>query len=71
MTLSLGQASREVWLWLPRVIVLALLAFAIFGPITNMLLWTVTEKWYFPHKLPLEYGFQLLAPRLRTTRRGH
>jgi putative spermidine/putrescine transport system permease protein len=67
MTLSLGQASREVWLWLPRVIVLALLAFAIFGPITNMLLWTVTEKWYFPHKLPLEYGFsfwhRVFAPR--------
>ena len=53
--------------WLPRAIVLALLAFVIFGPITNMLLWTVAEKWYFPHKLPLEYGFafwhRVFAPR--------
>jgi ABC-type spermidine/putrescine transport system permease subunit II len=53
--------------WLARGLVLGLLAFAIFGPLTNMLLWTVTEKWYFPHKLPLEYGFsfwgRVFAPR--------
>ena len=42
--------------WLPVGIVLGLLAFAIFGPLLNMLLWAVAEKWYFPHKLPLEYG---------------
>ncbi len=57
----------EAWRWLPRAIVLALLFFVIFGPIANMLLWTVAEKWYFPHKLPLEYGFaywqRVFAPR--------
>jgi len=46
----------DLW-WIPRAIVLALIAFAIFGPLTNVLLWTVAEKWYFPHTLPLEYGF--------------
>ena len=46
----------DLW-WIPRAIVLGLLAFAIFGPLTNLLLWTVTERWYFPHTLPLEYGF--------------
>ncbi|MGH6923678.1 MAG: ABC transporter permease [Propylenella sp.] len=60
--------SGEIALrWIVRGILLALLAFAIFGPITNMLIWTVTEKWYFPHKLPLEYGFtywqRVFAPR--------
>lgn len=40
-----------------RTMVLGLLAFAIFGPITNMLLWSVAEVWYYPHKLPLEWGF--------------
>lgn len=45
----------DLW-WIPRAIVLGLLAFAIFGPLTNLLLWTVTERWYFPHTLPLEYG---------------
>ena len=32
-----------------------------------MLLWAVAERWYFPHKLPLEYGFtfweRVFAPR--------
>ncbi len=37
-------------------IVLGGLAFAIFGPLLNLGLWAVTEKWYYPHKLPLEYG---------------
>lgn len=46
----------DLW-WIPRALVLGLLAFAIFGPLTNLLLWTVTERWYFPHALPLEYGF--------------
>ena len=40
-----------------RGLILALIAFAIFGPIANMLLWTVAEVWYYPHKLPLEWGF--------------
>lgn len=49
-------AGVDLW-WIPRAVVLGLLAFAIFGPLTNLLLWTVTERWYFPHTLPLEYGF--------------
>lgn len=56
----------DLW-WLPRALVLGALAFAIFGPLANLLLWTVTEKWYFPHALPLEYGFsswvRVFAPR--------
>ena len=37
-----------------RAIVLALLAFAIFGPLLNLLLWAFAERWYFPSKLPSE-----------------
>jgi putative spermidine/putrescine transport system permease protein len=44
------------WLW--RGGVLGLLAFAIFGPIANLVLWAVAIRWYFPHKLPLTYGFK-------------
>lgn len=40
-----------------RGLILGLITFAIFGPIANMLLWTVAEVWYYPHKLPLEWGF--------------
>ena len=45
----------------PRTLVtaalLALFAFAIFGPLLNLLLWAFAEKWYFPAKLPSEFGF--------------
>lgn len=40
-----------------RVLAIGGLAFIIFGPIANMLLWSVAEVWYYPHKLPLEWGF--------------
>ena len=42
---------------LPATLLIVLLALAIFGPLTNLLIWSVTERWYFPHKLPLEWGF--------------
>ena len=48
---------QQLLRWLPAAIVLGLLAFVIFGPLANMLLWAVAEQWYFPHKLPLDYGF--------------
>ena len=43
--------------WIPRGILLGVLAIAVFGPLVNMLLWAVAERWYFPAKLPIEYGF--------------
>lgn len=43
--------------WIVRALLLGLLAFVIFGPLTNLLLWTVAERWYFPHALPSQYGF--------------
>ena len=53
--------------WVPRGIIFGLMAFFIFGPLFNLLLWTVAEKWYFPYSLPLEYGFsswaKVFAPR--------
>jgi len=44
--------------WLLRGSVLGLLAFAIFGPLANLVLWAVAIQWYYPHKLPLTYGFR-------------
>jgi len=41
-----------------RALLIGLLAVAIFGPLLNMLIWTVAEAWYFPNKLPLRWGFQ-------------
>ncbi|NDV88237.1 ABC transporter permease subunit [Aurantimonas aggregata] len=46
----------DLW-WLPRAVLLGLIAFIIFGPLANLVLWAFAEKWYFPNALPLEYGF--------------
>jgi putative spermidine/putrescine transport system permease protein len=69
MTRSASQSPSVIaalW-WVPRGIVFGLMAFFIFGPLANLLLWTVAEKWYFPHSFPLEYGFsswvKVFAPR--------
>ena len=56
------MSFRAPWAgWIPRGIILGLLAFAIFGPLANMALWAFTEAWYFPHKLPVEWGFSYWA----------
>ena len=43
--------------WLQSLFIL-LLALAMFGPISNLLIWTVTESWFFPHSLPTQWGFK-------------
>ena len=52
---------------LARSGLLALLAFAIFGPLLNLVLWAFAERWYFPSKLPLEFGltywYRVFQPR--------
>ena len=48
-------------------VLLALFAFAIFGPLLNLVLWAFAERWYFPSKLPLEFGltywYRVFQPR--------
>ena len=44
--------------WLLRGGLLGGLAFLIFGPLANLALWAVAIQWYFPHKLPLTWGFK-------------
>jgi putative spermidine/putrescine transport system permease protein len=55
---TLAAAGLLRW---PRALataaLLALFAFAIFGPLANLVLWAFAERWYFPSKLPSEYGF--------------
>ncbi len=39
-------------------LVFGIMAFAIFGPLLNLLFWAFAERWYFPYKLPIKYGFK-------------
>ncbi len=39
---------------------MALLLFAwfIFRPLSNLLIWSVAERWFFPNRLPSQWGFR-------------
>jgi ABC-type spermidine/putrescine transport system permease subunit II len=41
-----------------KVIGLAVFAFLLFGPLANLVLWSVAERWYTPFKLPVSYGLR-------------
>jgi putative spermidine/putrescine transport system permease protein len=56
--------------WMPRAVILGLLAFAVFGPLTSLLLWSFAEAWYFPHKLPSQWGFRYWDNVFRPTGRA-
>ncbi len=56
MTLQQWRIPR-IFGSLLTTLLITLLALAIFGPLLNMLIWTVTEAWYFPAKLPVRWGF--------------
>jgi ABC-type spermidine/putrescine transport system permease subunit II len=37
-------------------VLLAAFAFALLGPLANLALWSVAERWYTPYRLPVTYG---------------
>jgi putative spermidine/putrescine transport system permease protein len=41
-----------------KAALLAMLAFALIGPLANLVLWSIAERWYAPHKLPVTYGLR-------------
>jgi putative spermidine/putrescine transport system permease protein len=49
---------RAAFGWVLRGSLLGGLAFVIFGPLANLVLWAVAIQWYYPHKLPLTWGFK-------------
>ena len=53
-------ASRSAKL-LARALAIALLAFLVFGPLANLLLWAFAERWYFPGKIPQQFGLAFWA----------
>jgi ABC-type spermidine/putrescine transport system permease subunit II len=41
-----------------KILALAVFAFLLFGPLANLALWSVAERWYTPYKLPVTYGLR-------------
>jgi putative spermidine/putrescine transport system permease protein len=41
-----------------KAVALGIFAFLLIGPLLNLVLWSVAERWYTPFKLPVVYGFR-------------
>ena len=52
------SALRPVLGVFVKAAALALFAFFLFGPILNLVLWSVAERWHTPYKLPVTYGLR-------------
>ncbi|QRM31638.1 ABC transporter permease [Microvirga sp. VF16] len=56
-----GESRARFWTFgstLLKVLGLAAFAFLLFGPLANLVLWSVAERWYAPFKLPVAYGMR-------------
>ncbi len=47
-----------LWKRISTALLFTMMVFLIFGPLLNLFFWAVAERWYFPYKLPVEYGFK-------------
>ncbi|UVF21810.1 ABC transporter permease subunit [Microvirga terrae] len=55
------ESGRKFWAFgstVLKVAGLAAFAFLLFGPLANLVLWSVAERWYTPFKLPVSYGLR-------------
>ena len=50
-----------------KVLGLAVFTFLLFGPLANLVLWSVAERWYTPYKLPVTYGLRYWETVFRPT----
>ena len=56
-----SMKSGRVWTFgstALKIAGLAVFAFLLFGPLANLVLWSVAERWYTPFKLPVSYGLR-------------
>ncbi|MDR3496331.1 MAG: ABC transporter permease subunit [Ancalomicrobiaceae bacterium] len=41
-----------------RTAIVVMMAFAVFGPLANLVLWAFAERWYTPHALPVTWSLR-------------
>lgn len=56
--------------WLLRAGLLAVFAFFVLGPIGNLMIWSVAEQWFWPNRLPSQWGFRFWEVVFRPTGRA-
>lgn len=52
------MSARSLLGTLAKAAALAVFAFFLFGPVANLALWSVAERWYAPFRLPVSYGLR-------------
>jgi putative spermidine/putrescine transport system permease protein len=57
-TPGFGAAIRPLVATMLKAGGLAVFAFLLLGPLANLALWSVAERWYTPFKLPVAYGLR-------------
>lgn len=62
--------TAALWRWPLRAALLGLVAFAVFGPLANLLVWSVAEAWFWPDRLPSQWGFRYWETVFRPTGRA-
>ncbi len=56
--------------WVLRAGLLAIFAFFVLGPIGNLVIWSVAEQWFWPNRLPSQWGFRFWEVVFRPTGRA-
>jgi putative spermidine/putrescine transport system permease protein len=56
--------------WILRAVLIGVFAYAIFGPLANLLIWSFAEAWFWPNKLPSQWGFRFWEYVFRPTGRA-
>jgi putative spermidine/putrescine transport system permease protein len=56
--------------WILRAGLLAVFAFFVLGPIGNLMIWSVAEQWFWPNRLPSQWGFRFWEVVFRPTGRA-
>jgi ABC-type spermidine/putrescine transport system permease subunit II len=56
--------------WVLRAGLLAIFAFFVLGPIGNLMIWSVAEQWFWPNRLPSQWGFRFWEVVFRPTGRA-
>ncbi|MCA3247699.1 MAG: ABC transporter permease [Azospirillum sp.] len=56
--------------WILRAAVLASIVFFVLGPLANLAIWSVAEQWFWPHRLPSQWGFRFWEVVFRPTGRA-
>lgn len=55
---TLSLFARKAGATLGLALAMGLVAFIVFGPLTNLAIWAFAEQWFYPNQWPTRWGFE-------------